>query len=163
MSSDSNNENKKSSINILGATQSFIDSHIQLVRNGIYIFAGVGLVIAVRGLYLSKVFTRVEDIPASFIKKKVRLQGKVKKINDEDVLWIEHVPVIRLPQPFTRQNKPKELLPVHLACIDLSPDGRLWLKDNILQQIVWFHLLHRTQHGDGNQAQLYSRIELPRL
>lgn len=56
-------------------------------------------------VFQSRVFTRVEDIPSSFVKKRVRLRGRVKKITDDDVLSIDHIPVIQLRLPFTKEIK----------------------------------------------------------
>ena len=56
-----------------------------------------------------------------------------------------------------------ECLPVKLACIDVSPEGKIWLKRNVLHNTVWFHLLHRTGSPVGFGSQLYSKIEIPQV
>ncbi|XP_045161406.2 protein C3orf33 homolog isoform X2 [Mercenaria mercenaria] len=131
------------------------------LQNGLYIVGGIGAIITARSIYMTKVFTKVEDIPAQFIRKQVKLRGKVKEVNDEGILSIEHIPIWRLRVPFIRQNQTNECLPVHLACIDLSPEGRLWLSENTLHKVVWFHLLHRTGSHNDMGSHLYSKIEIP--
>ena len=33
---------------------------------------------------------------------------------------------------------------VKLACLDISPEGRLWLGNTVINKTIWFQLLHRT-------------------
>lgn len=159
-SNKSSEEVKRNDFRILESVQIFVDSNIRTIKNCLYVTGGVGLIIVARSIYLTKVFTRVEDIPAQFIHKKVKLRGMVKEITDEGVLSIEHIPIMRLRIPFTKR-KVNECLPVHLACIDLSPEGSLWLTNNVLNKVVWFHLLHRTSSYNGMGSHLYSKIEIP--
>ncbi|XP_060563004.1 protein C3orf33-like [Ruditapes philippinarum] len=160
----SKNENKdcvkKKNVNVLESIQTFVDTNIRLIQNGLYIVGGIGVIVAARSIYVTKIFTKVEDIPAQFLRDRVKLRGKVQQVHHDGMLSIEHIPILRLKIPFVKQNI--DCLPVKLACIDVSPEGRLWLNRNILHKAVWFHLLHRNGSLNGMGSQLYSKIEIPR-
>lgn len=148
---------KQQKTNVLDSLQVFVDSNIRVIQNTLYVIGGVGLVIAARSIYMTTVFTSIQEIPEAFISKQVKLRGKVIQVCDNGLLKIEHIPIMRLRVPFKAEKKGN--LQVHLACIDVSPQGKLWLEANCSHKVVWFQLLHR----NIAKSHLYSKLEIPRL
>lgn len=159
MSEEKKSNGAKQHVNFLDNIQVWADSNIRLIQNTLYIIGGVGAVIVARSIYMTKVFTSVDEIPVSFIKRRVKLRGKVTEICDDGVLRIEHIPIVRLRVPFWSPGTGS--IPVHLACIDISPEGRLWLTEKVWHKVVWFHLLHRSHSNAGSH--LYTKLELPKM
>jgi len=46
---------------------------------------------------------------------------------------------------------------VRIACIDVGPEGKMWLNENAMNKTVWFHLLHRSSQ------EIYSKIIIPKV
>ena len=55
--------------------------------------------------FQTKIFTRVEDIPKEFITQHIKLLGKVTNVEDQGVLQVKHIPIVRLP--FVAQKRGK--------------------------------------------------------
>ena len=55
--------------------------------------------------FQTKIFTSVENIPAEFIAKHVKLLGRVKSIGDHGTLHVMHTPILRLPFRAQKQGK----------------------------------------------------------
>ncbi|XP_052821504.1 protein C3orf33 homolog [Mya arenaria] len=139
--------------------QVFVDRNHRIFTNALYAAGGITVIYMAWKVKATTVFTRVEKIPTDFIQNRVQLLGQVRRIDNDGVLHIQHKPIVKLKVPFTKP-KSTDLLPVHLACIDVSLEGHLWLQQNMLERVVWFHLLHRSkEHGE---ARLHCKVEIPR-
>uniref|UniRef100_A0A8D2Q7G8 Chromosome 3 open reading frame 33 n=1 Tax=Varanus komodoensis TaxID=61221 RepID=A0A8D2Q7G8_VARKO len=86
-------------------------------------------------------FTNALEIPPEFIKKNVKLRGRLHQITEQG-LQIEHVP-ITLPIISSFQRR-YGLLLIRLAGVAPTPSGIDWLKEELKPaQMVWFQLLGR--------------------
>ncbi|XP_066221979.1 protein C3orf33 homolog isoform X2 [Saccopteryx leptura] len=85
-------------------------------------------------------FTSSSDIPVEFIRRNVKLRGRLRRIT-ENGLEIEHVP-ITLPILSSWRKEPCGVLLVKLAGVELSETGRVWLQNELKpSQLLWFQLL----------------------
>uniref|UniRef100_A0A8I6AIX7 Similar to human chromosome 3 open reading frame 33 n=1 Tax=Rattus norvegicus TaxID=10116 RepID=A0A8I6AIX7_RAT len=85
-------------------------------------------------------FTTSSDIPVEFIRKKVKLRGRLQRIT-ECGLEIEHVP-ITLPFISSWKQEPCGVLLVKLAGVELTEAGKVWLQKELRpSQLLWFQLL----------------------
>lgn len=154
---DSNSSSKQETSPIISTVSSIIDTNVRIFRTTLYIAGGIVVLYVGRSLYISRVFSRIEDIPAHFIRKHVRLYGTVRNVGENGVLHVEHRPPLRLKIPY-RPIKPVPPLPVHLACVEMTPGGLHWLKQHVNERNVWIRPLIRTQVGD--HTRLYSHVEV---
>ncbi|XP_073435118.1 protein C3orf33 homolog isoform X2 [Dendrobates tinctorius] len=130
--------------NVVAKTSQLLDSHLYLVRNISTGLAIAGIVLCARSIRLITKFTSAKDIPEKFIKKNVKLRGKVIRVNEETI-EIDHVP-ISLPVLRSVQQRwhSQGSLPVRLAGVELTQNGKVWLQDNLQpSQVLWFQLLNR--------------------
>uniref|UniRef100_A0A674N721 Chromosome 3 open reading frame 33 n=1 Tax=Takifugu rubripes TaxID=31033 RepID=A0A674N721_TAKRU len=91
-------------------------------------------------------FRAASEIPARFIERNVSLRGRVRSVSDRGV-EVEHVPVY-LPVLSPLLSKVKGVdsssILVHLAGVELTPEGRVWLQENLAPaQTVWLKLISR--------------------
>uniref|UniRef100_A0A3B4ZDY0 TNase-like domain-containing protein n=1 Tax=Stegastes partitus TaxID=144197 RepID=A0A3B4ZDY0_9TELE len=104
-----------------------------------------GLAIAGVIVIMTK-FTAACEIPARFIERNVSLRGKVHSITERG-LEVEHVPIyLPVLSPLLSKHKDASpsLLLVHLAGVELTPEGRVWLQQKLPPaQTVWLKLLSR--------------------
>ncbi|ELK15891.1 hypothetical protein PAL_GLEAN10018472 [Pteropus alecto] len=101
--------------------------------------AGIMLLLRSVRLQTSK-FTSSSDIPVEFIRKNVKLRGRLRRIT-ENGLEIEHVP-ITLPIISSWRKEPYGFLLVKLAGVELTETGKVWLQKELKpSQILWFQLL----------------------
>ncbi|KAE8295151.1 Protein C3orf33 Protein AC3-33 [Larimichthys crocea] len=103
-------------------------------------------VVIARSIKLITKFQAASEIPARFIERNVSLRGKVHSITERGV-EVEHVPIY-LPVLSTVLSKHKGVstspLLVHLAGVELTPEGRVWLQKNLAPaQTVWLKLISR--------------------
>ncbi|KAL3861426.1 hypothetical protein ACJMK2_007460 [Sinanodonta woodiana] len=131
----------------------FFDSNIRGIKYTIYGVGFAGLVLIARSLRIGKVFKRVEDIPAEFISKHVKLQGNVCRVQPFGVLHIRHIPIITSRWKYWGNKEEQNLLPVKLAFLDVTPAGNQWLVDKVTNKNVWFTLL-AVEPGDPPAAAL---------
>ncbi|KAM4040764.1 protein C3orf33 homolog [Anomaloglossus baeobatrachus] len=130
--------------NVISKASRLLDSHLYLVRNISSGLAIVGIVLCARSIRLIAKFSSAKDIPEKFIKKNVKLRGKVIRVNGE-IIEIDHVP-ISLPILRSLQQRwhGQGSLLVRLAGVELTQNGRIWLQDNLRpSQMLWFQLLSR--------------------
>ncbi|XP_039986077.1 protein C3orf33 homolog isoform X2 [Xiphias gladius] len=105
-----------------------------------------GVLVIARSIKLITKFQAASEIPARFIERNVSLRGKVHSITEKG-LEVEHVP-IHLPvlSPLLSKHKGVSMPPlmVHLAGVELTPEGRVWLQKNLDPgQTVWLKLISR--------------------
>lgn len=99
-----------------------------------------GIMLLLRSVRLTSKFTSSSDIPVEFIRKNVKLRGRLRRIT-ENGLEIEHVP-ITLPIISSWRKEPYGFLLVKLAGVELTETGKVWLQKELKpSQILWFQLL----------------------
>ncbi|XP_031229865.1 protein C3orf33 homolog isoform X2 [Mastomys coucha] len=99
-----------------------------------------GIVLLIRSVRLISKFTTSSDIPVEFIRKKVKLRGRLRRIT-ECGLEIEHIP-ITLPFISSWKQEPSGVLLVKLAGVELTEAGKMWLQEELKpSQLLWFQLL----------------------
>ncbi|EGV93562.1 Uncharacterized protein C3orf33-like [Cricetulus griseus] len=100
----------------------------------------VGIMLLIRSVRLTSKFTTSADIPVEFIRKKVKLRGRLHRIT-ECGLEIEHIP-ITLPFISSWKKEPRGVLLVKLAGVELTEIGKVWLQKELKpSQLLWFQLL----------------------
>ncbi|XP_004704315.1 protein C3orf33 homolog [Echinops telfairi] len=101
-----------------------------------------GIVLLFRSVRVTSKFTSSSDIPVEFIKKNVKLRGRLHRIT-ENGLEIEHIP-ITLPVISSWKKDPCGALLVKLAGVELTETGKAWLQKELTpSQLLWFQLLGR--------------------
>ncbi|XP_063297090.1 protein C3orf33 homolog [Pelobates fuscus] len=137
-------ETEPSGDNIVSKASQLADKHLYLVRNISTGLAIAGVLLFARSIKLVTKFTSAKDIPEKFIKKNVKLRGKLLCITEEG-LEVEHVP-INVPFITSFQNRWQRdgSLFIKLAGVQLTPSGKIWLREKLQpSQILWFQLLQR--------------------
>ncbi|XP_063162600.1 protein C3orf33 homolog [Candoia aspera] len=130
--------------NYIARLSEWADAHLTLVRNISTGMAIAGVILLAKSIKLTTKFTNALEIPPEFIEKNVKLRGQLHRISEQG-LEIEHVP-ITLPIVSSLQKRwhSSGLLLVRLAGVELTPDGIIWLKEEIKpSQMIWFQLLGR--------------------
>ncbi|XP_072320259.1 protein C3orf33 homolog isoform X2 [Eucyclogobius newberryi] len=139
-------EAKLSSSNIVSVFSQFADDHLTFVRNLSTGLAVTGVIIIARSIKLMTKFHVASQIPLHFVETNVTLYGKVHAVTEKG-LAVEHVPVY-LPVISSllhkKQNMSPSPLQVHFAGVELTPDGRQWLRENLLPtKMVGIKLISR--------------------
>ncbi|ELW65185.1 hypothetical protein TREES_T100009801 [Tupaia chinensis] len=99
-----------------------------------------GILLFLKSVRLTSKFTSSSDIPVEFIKKNVKLRGRLRRIT-ENGLEIEHIP-ITLPIISSLKKEPCGALLVKLAGVELTETGKVWLQNELKpSQLLWFQLL----------------------
>uniref|UniRef100_A0A3B4YHF1 TNase-like domain-containing protein n=1 Tax=Seriola lalandi dorsalis TaxID=1841481 RepID=A0A3B4YHF1_SERLL len=136
----------QSSQNVVSVISQFADDNLTLVRNISTGLAIAGVVLIARSIKLITKFQTVSEIPARFIERNVSLRGKVLAITEKG-LEVEHVPIyLPVLSPLLSKHKDVSTSPllVHLAGVELTPEGRVWLQKNLAPaQTVWLKLVTR--------------------
>ncbi|XP_037630242.1 protein C3orf33 homolog [Sebastes umbrosus] len=136
----------QSSVNIVSLISQFADDNLTLVRNISTGLAVAGVIVIARSIRLITKFQAASEIPARFIERNVSLRGKVHSITERG-LEVEHVPIyLPVLSPLLSKHKGVCTPPmlVHLAGVELTPEGRVWLQKNLAPaQTVWLKLISR--------------------
>ncbi|XP_047450000.1 protein C3orf33 homolog isoform X2 [Mugil cephalus] len=136
----------QSTHNVVSVVSQFADDNLTLVRNISTGLAIAGVIVIARSIKLITKFQAVHEIPARFIERNVSLRGKVHSITERG-LEVEHVPIyVPVISPLLSKQKDVSAPPllVHLAGVELTPEGRAWLQENLAPaQIVWLKLISR--------------------
>ncbi|XP_041797187.1 protein C3orf33 homolog isoform X2 [Chelmon rostratus] len=136
----------QSSHNIVSVISQFADDNLTLVRNISTGLAVAGVVVIARSIKLITRFQAASEIPARFIERNVSLRGKVQSITERGV-EVEHVPIyLPVLSPLLSKHKgvSTSTILVHLAGVELTPEGREWLQKNLAPaQTVWLKLISR--------------------
>ncbi|XP_023980150.1 protein C3orf33 homolog isoform X1 [Physeter macrocephalus] len=104
------------------------------------VMAIAGVMLLLRSVRLTSKFTSSSDIPVEFIRRNVKLRGRLRRIT-ENGLEIEHIP-ITLPIISSWRKEPCGALLVKLAGVELTETGKVWLQKELKpSQVVWFQLL----------------------
>ncbi|XP_067102563.1 protein C3orf33 homolog isoform X2 [Osmerus mordax] len=139
-------ENPKEAYNIVSVVSKFADDHLNIVRKTSAVLAIAGLIVISRSIKLITKFNSVSEIPAHFIEQNVSLRGRVKSITEKG-LEVEHIPIhVPLLSTLLTRRVCSSRLAVHLAGVELTPEARLWMEENLSPtQVVWLRLLSRDQ------------------
>ncbi|XP_070826728.1 protein C3orf33 homolog isoform X1 [Chaetodon trifascialis] len=139
-------QGNQSSHNIVSVISQFADDNLTLVRNVSTGLAVAGVLVIARSIRLITKFQAASEIPARFIERNVSLRGKVQSITERGV-EVEHVPIyLPVLSPLLSKHKGVSTPPilVHLAGVELTPEGREWLQKNLSPaQTVWLKLISR--------------------
>ncbi|KAJ6669419.1 hypothetical protein lerEdw1_008228 [Lerista edwardsae] len=130
--------------NYVARLSEWADAHLSLLRNISTGMAIAGVILFAKSVKLTTKFTHALDIPVEFIEKNVKLRGRFRQITEQG-LEIEHVPIV-LPiiSSLQRRRPSNGLLLIRLAGVELTPDGIVWLKEEMKpSQMTWFQLLGR--------------------
>uniref|UniRef100_H3ACV9 Chromosome 3 open reading frame 33 n=2 Tax=Latimeria chalumnae TaxID=7897 RepID=H3ACV9_LATCH len=130
--------------NFIAIVSGFLDKHMNIVRAVSTGLALAGVIVLARSIRLTTRFSSAVDIPVEFIEKRVKLRGKIHRLTEEGLL-VEHIP-IHLPLISSLQARwnSKGLLLIRLAGVELTHDGKVWLKEQLTpSQTLWFKLLRR--------------------
>ncbi|GAB6019102.1 hypothetical protein CHUAL_000723 [Chamberlinius hualienensis] len=131
-------------------TTNYIDAHLQEFRMGIFGIAIAGTVLTVRGLRVFTRFKRAKNIPSSYIKKNVTLQGIVRRVDPETkTLLVEHEPWMKL---WKRKVSQDSLLPVSLGGARLNGLGYQWLDLTMRNKRIDFTLLGVSPAGEAESV-----------
>ncbi|NP_808524.1 protein C3orf33 homolog isoform 1 [Mus musculus] len=126
--------------NVVTRVSQWADNHLRLVQNISTGMAIAGIMLLIRSVRLTSKFTTSSDIPVEFIRKKVKLRGRLQRIT-ECGLEIEHIP-ITLPFISSWKEEPRGVLLVKLAGVELTESGKVWLQAELKpSQLLWFQLL----------------------
>ncbi|XP_029472417.1 protein C3orf33 homolog isoform X2 [Rhinatrema bivittatum] len=132
--------------NLAARLSEFVDAHLQLIRNVSTGLAVAGVILFARSIKLTTKFKRAADIPEEFIGKNVKLRGRLLHVTEEG-LEVEHVP-ISLPfiSSWQRRLQSNGSLLIRLAGVELTQNGRLWLREWLKpSEMLWFQLLRRDE------------------
>lgn len=132
-----------------------LDQYAAYIVRGSVIGVGLaGAAIFARSIRLFTRFQHARDIPEDFIRKGVRLQGRVSTVEPDGTLRVAHKPLASLPSIFaSRRGLVPGLLSVRLAGIELNPEGATFLRQRLGSEFggngrrVWFSLIHRPPMG----------------
>ncbi|XP_008062300.2 protein C3orf33 homolog [Carlito syrichta] len=126
--------------NVVARISQWADDHLRLVRNISTGMAIAGMMLLLRSVRLTSKFTSSSDIPVEFIRRNVKLRGRLRRIT-ENGLEIEHIP-ITLPIVSSLRKEPCGSLLVKLAGVELTETGKVWLQRELKpSQLLWFQLL----------------------
>nr|XP_023476932.1 protein C3orf33 homolog isoform X1 [Equus caballus] len=126
--------------NAVARVSQWADDHLRLVWNISTVMAAAGMVLLLRSVRLTSKFTSSSEIPVEFIRRNVKLRGRLRRITDSG-LEIEHIP-ITLPIISSWRKEPCGVLLVQLAGVELTETGKMWLQKELKpSQLLWFQLL----------------------
>uniref|UniRef100_A0A3Q2NYU3 TNase-like domain-containing protein n=1 Tax=Fundulus heteroclitus TaxID=8078 RepID=A0A3Q2NYU3_FUNHE len=132
--------------NVVSVISQLADDNLTLVRNISTGLAAVGVIVIARSIRVITKFRAAAEIPVRFIERNVRLRGKVHSITERGI-EVEHVPIyLPVISPLLSKHRDVSTAPlvVHLAGVELTPEGKMWLQKNLVPpQTVWLQLISR--------------------
>ncbi|XP_028919663.1 protein C3orf33 homolog [Ornithorhynchus anatinus] len=127
---------------LVATISQWADDNLGLIRNISTGMAVAGIILFAKSIKLTSKFTHPSDIPVEFVKKNVKLRGQLRQVTEKG-LEIEHVPIM-MPLISLRPKQSHDVLLIKLAGVELTENGKIWLKKNLRpSQMVWFQLLGR--------------------
>ncbi|XP_051580783.1 protein C3orf33 homolog isoform X2 [Myxocyprinus asiaticus] len=142
---DVNEEEGKTSQNIIALVSQFADDNLTFVRNISTGLALAGFLIIARSIRLITKFGSAADIPARFIERNISIRGRVRNVSEKG-LEVEHIPIyVPLLSPLlTKPGQSVTLLDVRLAGVELTSEGQHWIGQHLKPaEIVWLRLIAR--------------------
>ncbi|XP_077998592.1 protein C3orf33 homolog isoform X2 [Glandiceps talaboti] len=135
---------------IFRKSTNFIDDHISAVRSISTVLAVFGIGYIIKSIRPFKKFQHVQEIPKEFIRKNMRLSGKVTSVKDGQ-LNVEHVPIVdiaTLPLIGSRLKRNRHGdLPVYLGGVELLDGADPFMKLHVDKRPVWFTILSVNKDG----------------
>ncbi|KAM4889057.1 protein C3orf33 homolog [Thomomys bottae] len=126
--------------NLVSRASQWADDHLRLVRNISTGMAIAGIILFLRSVRLTAKFTSAAAVPAEFIRKRVKLRGRLRRVTDAG-LEVEHLPVVA-PLLSAWRQEPCGVLLIKLAGVQLTDSGKAWLQRELQpSQHLWFQLL----------------------
>ncbi|XP_058517461.1 protein C3orf33 homolog isoform X2 [Ochotona princeps] len=133
-------DRERAAPNVVAGISRWADDHLRLVQNISTVMGVAGMMLLLRSIRLTSKFTSSSDIPVEFLKRNVKLRGRLRRIT-ENGLEIEHIP-ITLPVISSWRKDPGGALLVKLAGVELTEAGKEWLQKELKpSQALWFQLL----------------------
>ena len=132
-----------------------LDTYAVYIVRGTVLGTGLlGLAIFSRSIRLFTRFEAGREIPLEFVRKGVRLRGRVGTVEPDGTLRVLHQPLVRLPRFFTpfRPLVPGQLS-LRLAGVEVSGAGKTFLRQNLGSEFagdgktIWFTLIHRPENA----------------
>jgi len=112
------------------STTTVVDRHAVLIVRGAIIGTGlVGLALLARSSRLFTKFSQVYQIPDEYMRTEMRLRGRVRTVEPDGALHVEHIPILPLPRIMSRHDKNESTLTLRLAGIELTPAGRTFVDE----------------------------------
>ncbi|XP_055341728.1 uncharacterized protein LOC129590485 isoform X2 [Paramacrobiotus metropolitanus] len=131
-----------------------IDRNIQYVRWGIAGIGVAGLIVIARSVRIVTKFTDAKNIPPGFFMSNISLHGRVKNVDDNGILFVDHIPIIRTPWSHRTDSQ----LRVRLAVVAHTPPSLKWLQTNLVGRPIFFQLL-----GTAGDGEILSRVKWQRF
>lgn len=148
---------------VLYRITTFMDRYIREAKWVAYGVGSVGLLLVLRGVHATDVFSAAKDIPKRFIKNNVQLKGRVVSMEVNGTLSIAHQPMLSIkPKWFQRFYKTKPL-PVELAYISLSPLGQQWIGNNVMGKKVLFQPLAIQEKSPLLEDSVQAAVYIPKV
>ncbi|KAM4742259.1 protein C3orf33 homolog isoform 2-T2 [Anableps anableps] len=139
-------QENQTSRNIVSVISQFADDNLTLVRNISTGLAVAGVIVIARSIRVITKFQAVSEIPVRFIERSVSLRGKVHSVTERGI-EVEHIPIyLPVISPLLSKHRDVSTSPllVHLAGVELTPEGKMWLQKNLVPaQTVWLKLISR--------------------
>ncbi|XP_014835910.1 PREDICTED: protein C3orf33 homolog isoform X1 [Poecilia mexicana] len=134
----------QTSRNVVSVISQLADDNLTLVRNISTGLAVAGVIVIARSIRVITKFQAASEIPVRFIEGNVSLRGKVRSITERGI-EVEHVPIyLPIISPLLLKHRDASTSPllVHLAGVELTPEGKTWLQKNLVPpQTVWLKLI----------------------
>jgi len=133
----------------LERTFDYFDRNIRYIQNLPYVVAGLGVIAIGRRIKVMKKFTSVKDVPEVFISQHVKLRGRVKSVQSDCTLQVEHLPILHNPLIKTTENASNSDLLVRLAGVRVIEHETV-VKHlmNYQSSIVWIKMWQRRYPRD---------------
>jgi len=134
-----------------------LEKNASLLIRGTIIATGlVGAVVLARSLRLFSKFEHARQIPEEFFRKHIQLRGKVAYMTADGRLRVSHSPIFRSPFAWIRRRKEPDAAPddeggklsLTVAGVDITEQGKTWLRQQLLWRPVWFTLIRRLNEDD---------------
>ncbi|XP_074087136.1 LOW QUALITY PROTEIN: protein C3orf33 homolog [Macrotis lagotis] len=104
--------------------------------------AVTGLMVLGRSIKLTTKFVSPSNIPLDFIRKNVKLRGRLHRVTERG-LELEHIP-ITIPLISRWKSQPYEVLLIKIARVELTDAGPVCLRNELRPyRTLWFQLLAR--------------------
>ncbi|OWF40304.1 protein C3orf33 homolog [Mizuhopecten yessoensis] len=162
-SEDEENEKRQQANDILYKITTFMDRYVREAKWLAYGVGTVGLVLVLRGVHATDVFSAAKDIPKHFIKNGVRLRGRVTSVEVSGILQINHQPLLTIKPRWLQRFYKTKSLPVELAYISLSPLGQQWIGQNVVGKRVLFLPLGIQERSHPWQDSLLATVYIPKI
>ncbi|XP_060073367.1 protein C3orf33-like [Ylistrum balloti] len=162
-SGDEEHEKRHEANDFLFRITTFVDRYIREAKWVAYGVGSVGLVLVLRGIHATDVFSTAKDIPKHFIKNGVHLRGRVASFGVNGILHIDHKPLLTIKPRWLQHFYKTKSLSVELAYVSVSPLGQQWLRSNILGKKVLFQPLQIQEKSHPWEDSVVAAVYIPKV